>query len=396
MKRVTTLCLSVAAIACQRRESERTQPMATMAAPTGPAVEPVLVHAAAPDGTGLFSLGQVVTSRMTPLGVTVFANDAAHQHRADVNRFQHESFAVENEQSLSANASAWHVASAELAAATAERFATHRAFQIAYTVDLDASMMINAPPPGAVYYLTRIAFGHLYEEVVHGSETTFHAGLSAEFTRAASGSIEGWAQQHRLRFDARGLGMVPNDGRAIFARSSEEVQRAYQAVGPDVPIFVVYRSLPAVVPPAGQAIAWRQPVHLRVIFDRLDVYRNGSFIGSANWSVSTGCTVNNPTGTEAGTPAFAGPVVDDGYQGVAGPRGTRTFHPYALERSHDLAVVPGDELQCGLVGSQDGVPIQYSGFNLTVRQPPQPISDRFAGLDPHTEYWVNYRVMPLP
>ena len=136
------------------------------------------MHAAAPDGTGIFSLGQAYSSRMVPLGVVVFANDEAHQHRADVNRFQHESLSVEDQRSLAANASAWHVATAELGAETSERYAVHRAFQITHTVEVDASTMTADPPAGAVYYLARIAYGHLYEEVVHGSNSAFHAGLS--------------------------------------------------------------------------------------------------------------------------------------------------------------------------------------------------------------------------
>ena len=354
--------------------------------------EPVTVHAAAPDGTGTFSLGQAYSARMTPLGVTVFANDAAHLRRADVNRFQHESLSVDDQQSLAANAEAWHVASASLSADATERYATHRAFQITHTLEVDASELTADPPPGAVYYLARIAFGHLYEEVVHGRASTFHAGLSAEFTRAASGSIEAWARANRLQMEARGIGMAPTGGAAIFARTSEEVQRGYTTTGAPVPIFVDFRTLPTVAAPGARPIAWTQPLRMRVLIDNIDVYRNGSLLGSARWSMGAGCTVDSPAHAQA-EPVLSESVTDSGQSGVAGPRGTRTFHRYEIQWSRDLDVVPGNEVQCGLVGSQDGVPIQYSGFVLTVGDRVEPQQAHFRGLDGNTEYWVNYRVV---
>jgi hypothetical protein len=187
--------------------------------------------------------------------------------------------------------------------------------------------------------------------------------------------------------------MAPTGGAAIFARTAEEVQRGYTTNGPPVPIFVDFRSLPTVDAPAPRPIGWVQPLRARVLIDNIDVYRNGSMIGSARWTLGAGCTVNSPTPTQP-DPILSESVVDSGRSGAPGPRGTRTYHRYEVQWSRDLAVVPGDEIQCGVVGSQDGVPIQYSGFLLTVGDHVEAQQAHFPGLDSRTEYWVNYRVVP--
>jgi hypothetical protein len=164
----------------------------------------------------------------------------------------------EHERRVHANASAWASVfglSADLDIGSGWQYASYRAVQIHHVAMVDDAQMAHPPPGGAVYYLSAIYFGHIYEEVFRGSAQSFGSGVQAELPFASVG-LSTWARTHNVAMQSRGLGLRPRNGEALFARSPDEVRANYVADESDpVPILVDYRVLPGVPPPPESPLA---------------------------------------------------------------------------------------------------------------------------------------------
>jgi hypothetical protein len=219
------------------------------------------VFATSPSNMGEHLLGRPVDAQFQPFagteGASLFPDDESSVVEIPVDAFAHRRTVVETVDELAANASAWGIASADIGAAMSKRYASYRAYQVEYILAIDDSRAMRTGPAGATYYLSAIYFGHRYEMVFVGDETSFHAGVKADFL-VASGSVDAWARRYHLEAQFAGRGMTPVSGSALFAGSPEEIENEYQSDGDPVPIFVEYRTIPRAATPGTVYFPWAE------------------------------------------------------------------------------------------------------------------------------------------
>jgi hypothetical protein len=358
-------------------------------------VGPATILASAPLGIGVQHLGRPVDQHFVPIvgpeGDNLFPEGDELVTQLDV--MEHHSNVIENEWSLRANASVWGIVSVEFGTEHTRRYAAFRAHQIADVHEIDDATPMRAAPPHAAYYVSRVFLGHSYEAVVHGEARAFHAGVSASFL-VASGSIDAFAERHRLSTRAFGRGLRPSSGEAIFARTAEEIEAAYSASGPPVPILVEYRRIPSACLHPSSPIRWVEPTRVRLGFDRLHVYRDGS-AGASTWSLRAHCSVNGQEVFLDGDEIwdYKKDVKDNCTSaGIPGPNGSTSFCNYDLYWSTRLDLVAGDELACGVEGmSWDRQrAVDYAEFRYFVQDDNEPATGHFGNASQHTEYWMFY------
>src|SRR5262249_6114566 len=129
---------------------------------------------------------------------------------------------AETTKQLAANLKGWGLGSAALDVQNKTRYMSMRAYQIDYFEDVDLTMPGKVASPSAVYFVSRIYFGHSYEALLSGTESTFTAALAASLPQA-QGSIQATAQSDHLTATNVGRGLVPTNGMAIFAQSQSDV-----------------------------------------------------------------------------------------------------------------------------------------------------------------------------
>jgi hypothetical protein len=196
---------------------------------------------------------------------------------------------VETQEELRANASAWNIASANVDIARGERYGYYRAALLTGSCQLDDKTPMSIPPPGAVYYASRLLVGHSYWTVVHGAASSFNGGVSAEFLNW-NGSLDAFTQRHQLAAAGRGRGLHPNSGIALFA-SPEQVAQNYRTDRAPDGIIVVYRQIPGARTSAG-SIA-HPPTTIEIRFTSLRVVATGSAVKDySNWTLTAQCNVN--------------------------------------------------------------------------------------------------------
>ncbi len=303
-----------------------------------PSVAGRRINATAPAGIGASYLGRPHDAHFLQLqgeeGRTLFP-DAGQIRRAPVNEMRHEYVLVESEETLAANFGGWGItASADGASST--RHASYRAMQIAYVEEIDDTSEMEDPPAGSVYYPARIYYGHSYEVVVSGIERQFHTGVKAQLL-AWGGEVKAFAQSHKLTTKAVGRGLRPRNGGAIFAKTAEDIEKAYVADGPAVPIIIEYRQLPN-TRGLDRAIAWPQPLDVEFQVAKLRVGNDGTW-GDTPWELSLNCKAGDDL-------LEIDPFV---WRGVTGNGGS-----YDVNKPWHLALFPGDQLHCEVNGSYSG------------------------------------------
>lgn len=77
-------------------------------------------------------------------------------------------------------------------------------------------------PATAVYFVSKLYYGHSYEALFTGDSTNFTSAVAASL-QAATGSISAKAASQNLTTTNVGRGLVPNGGSAIFAASQGDV-----------------------------------------------------------------------------------------------------------------------------------------------------------------------------
>jgi hypothetical protein len=231
--------------------------------PKPPGVDPASafdqIQATAPLGMSLNDLGRPFDKNFQRLqgadGAILFQTSKQPAPTAQ-NLMKHELLIVEDGREFAANASAWGVVGS-LGTSSTQRYASYRAISIRDVYEIDDTTAMRQAPKGAVYYPARIYYGHLYEVVLSGSEDTFDVGVAAQLG-VFSGGIDRFAKQNNLKLQAIGRGLKPTTGKAIFARTQEEIEKNYGADGQDaVPILVEWRVIPKRTV-APQKIVWKQ------------------------------------------------------------------------------------------------------------------------------------------
>jgi hypothetical protein len=299
-----------------------------------------IVNATATPGIGDQQLGTPYDARFLPLqgeqAGSLFP-DSGPPRRRPLNQMQHEYVLVENEESLAANFSGWGFLNADASARSEWRHASYRAMQISDVVEVNDATEMRDLPPGSVYYLSRIYLGHGYEMVLSGKARDFHAGVRAKLL-SFGGGIEGFAKEHHLTTKAVGRGLQPRSGEAIFAKTPDEIEKAYIANGPPVPIVMEFRQIPNARGLAG-VIPWPEPIHVEVRLGDLIVDDDGTW-GATPWTLNIGCEADgNPL-------PIANPLVWNGDTNKGGR--------YPVNRTWPLDLLPGDRLDCGVGGGYSG------------------------------------------
>jgi hypothetical protein len=242
-----TLLVLAESIACSRTTLPSGESDETSTPTQEPSREPgESIIAPAPRGLSLNDLGRPLTRDFIrlqgPDGRSMFPS-AAQPQRTPQHAFEHHVETIDSQEEWAAHAVAWGLG-AGVGDAHANRFASYRAVQITEVHEIDDTTAMANAPRHAVYYPWRIYMGFGYEVVFQGSADRFHAGVKAELP-VFSGSIEDFTRRHELEWKARGRGLQPIHGRAIFARTTEALEASYApSANEPVPILVEWRRIP--------------------------------------------------------------------------------------------------------------------------------------------------------
>ncbi len=357
-----------------------------------PSPEVVTIMAPAPAGIAPHHLGRPLDENFSPIpgeeGRSLFVNDVVHTTK--VHTIEHRITTIETTRAFKANVRAW-VVSAGFGTSTTHRYASYNAHQVDEVREVDEATPMRQAPPGAVYYLWRLHYGHSFEMVVSGEDRSFTANVKATFM-VASGGISAFAASNNLKTTALGRGLEPIDGQAIFATTAEEITRSYKNSGEAVPIFAEYRSIPRTCLPPDEQIHWRTPMRMRIGFDKLNVYEDGS-LGSDTWSMEAKCTLNDKEVPLTDIEVLPRMQVSDSCTGgLAGPAGDDDYCPYDLAWAANLDVVDGDVVRCGTNGVEwdNGKTLPFSQFRYDVKTENAPLSNKFGTGANGLEYWVFY------
>lgn len=434
LPRIIVLGLVTSAIACSSAPAESggdaqpsssspppsdgsSTPPAPSSSPAGSST-PVLtgtpIMATAAVGVGEQLLGTTVDAQFNQVsGVPIFkprtSAGGTAPAQTTVNQITASWIQVSSTVDLAANLKGWGLASAELSGGSAHRYMSMRAYQVDFYEDVDLAAAAQSAPPGAVYFVSKIFFGHSYESLFSGESTTFSAAVAASLPKA-EGSISVRAAELGITSTNVGRGLEPKDGGAIFAASQADVQSHYAATGPSVPIYIEYRLIPGASAPPGSPINWTSAKRATVAIDEIDVFHNGATFDATNtsWDISAVCKVNGATVSTGSlwkhnsVSAGGSKVADDG-TGPQDPNtanATSTYGRYAsLPFATTLPIDDGNVIQCDLSGNRtDGsTPIPLPPVSIVVNVDTSADVDKrarnfdvSAGLDYQVHYTVKY------
>lgn len=352
---------------------------------TGPAAggKPRTVRASAPSpAIDVTHLGVAYDQAFNPIpGGPLFASQP---HYIQANEMRHELAFVETAEDFAANAKAWGLGSANIGMDGRSRFGSYRAYQVTHVAELDDSAPMRRPPPGSVYYPWRIFFGYSYEEVIVGDARSFNAGVKLNLGKY-SGAIGAFTSSNNLTSRMAGRGLRPASGKAIFARTPEEIRTTYSQDGPPVPIFVEYRQLPYTQALTGQ-VQWMEPLDVEIRFSDLVVGDDGT-AGSTPWVVLAFCLVNGGDFPIHSRDVLNGRVEDP--------------HTYPLTWVERLSLFPGDVVECGTQGTlHDHItsprPIGRGKMEPISVQPNLAVNGAFRGSNASSRYDVRWSVRVVP
>lgn len=132
----------------------------------------------------------------------------------------------------------------------------YRALQVNEIITLDESQAMQRPPDEAMFYLAEVRTGASYDMFVRAMRA--ERGASAELYGL---SLEELTSSGHYQVTHRGAGLSPTTGSAVFARTPEEVARAYASSGTPVAVELVFRTLPT------RSFARKQLPRPRVLID---------------------------------------------------------------------------------------------------------------------------------
>lgn len=171
-----------------------------------------------------------------------------------IRAFESEYYKADKTLEIQANLSTW-VVDAGVSSDATTRFMSQRARYVEYAVELNERSAMNRVPQGAAWYVGKIYYGSIYEEVLYEHDTTLTANVAAGFL-SWGGDMKTYARNNRLQDAIVARGLAPKTGAALFSHSSADVQQNFTITGASVPIMVEYRSVPNTTP-QDYAIPWR-------------------------------------------------------------------------------------------------------------------------------------------
>lgn len=390
--------------------SGESEPQAVVTAPDGgrdgkctrtDAGAPVTMTAMAPLGINDAWLGRPLDAHFEAFagtdGESLFPKGTAR--RQALAQMEHAITAVETKRSLDANIGAsygiWG-ASASGGESTGKRFATYRASQMVESREIDDATEMRTPPPNAVWYVSRIFYGRSYELVFSGDARTFNASVRARLY-FASGGVKTFTETNKIEVTAKGRGLEPATGEAIFAKNADEIQKLYRQSGEAVPIMVEYRTIPRTCVPDDEPIAWLEPKRVRLTYDAIDVYRKAA----DGWTVDAKCSVQDKEIVVEPQNVWTnkGGLADACKSDVPGPRGASTYCTFNMYWATNIELFDGDRLRCGIKGTMGGQAgtkeIPYAELSHVIGKDfAAPISGAFGDGDDATEYRVHYTLAP--
>jgi hypothetical protein len=320
-------------------------------------------------------------------GGSIFPNAPITGMQAD--DFKHEMVEVNDTTSFDANISAWGSAfgvQAGMGNTSDYRFASYRAYDVHFVSVVDDRFPHAMAPPGAYWYPARIYWGHSYEVVCSGNSHTFTTNVAAKF-KILEGGINSLDGQSGINCKLTGRGLQPKKSGAIFAGTDQQVRASYDEIGaPPAPVFVEYRLIPGITPPAPGAIPWLTPYTVEVQYKSVFInYQTNMF--RVHYGAQGFCKINGQQ--QAGTIAQA-------INGDEGTTGTQLSSNY----SATFTAAPGDRISCGLQGSFSGMaksgPIPTAGMPDFTLANPGTYTGSFPGTNADTQYTVNYTVIVRP
>lgn len=298
---------------------------------TTPDVMPVApITATAPRGIDDALLGTPVDVHFRPLpgpaGRTLFPR--ARVQRLAQTYVAHEALTVRSQLGLTANLAGWLTIDASIGFSDQNRYGYYLAFQVDAVSTVDDHADMSDAPPGAMFYVAKIYWGHSYEAVFEGDRRAFNAAVGAQLG-VFQGDVDGFASTSHLRAHFVGAGLRPNGGRALFARNERDIMNAYSTTGTGAPIFVEYRALPHRWL-QDYPIPFDQALRVTVRFQQLFVREGGTWF-STPWRLLGKCSTGPSTPSEP-TMLYQGDVED--------------AHHYSLNQTIELFAAPGELLDC--------------------------------------------------
>lgn len=189
--------------------------------------------------------------------------------------------------SLEANISAWMV-NVSGSYDASNRFESRRALQVTgfTTIDDAATPQVEAAAD-AVYYVSKVTWGHSYEAVFEGSARSFGAGVEAKLIKFG-GSVDALTKSANLHAHLIGLGLTPKTPDALVA-APERLLEAYEMSPEPVPVLVEYRLITGRPLPENARIEYK-PVSTEIRFTTMKVAAEASW-GATPWKLSAECRV---------------------------------------------------------------------------------------------------------
>jgi hypothetical protein len=169
---------------------------------------------------------------------------------------EHSFIAAESKRDISAHASAWGLAGGAQAREI-QRYASYRAVQIRDVYEINDATPFRDIPTAAVYYPWRVYTGHSYEMLFEGSEEVFTTDVRAQMAVWSLG-VKNFAAKYQLAHRSVGIGLKPRTPDAIFARTQEEIEKAYETMDEPVVILVEWREIPGRKGNVAE-IKWHEP-----------------------------------------------------------------------------------------------------------------------------------------
>ncbi|HTR50284.1 MAG TPA: hypothetical protein VMJ10_06220 [Kofleriaceae bacterium] len=216
--------------------------------------------------------------------------------------FQSEFLEADDTRELQANAEGWGIGAGSVDRAKQRRYVVYRASQQDNILEVDDTVdPAHEPPPEAKWYIASIFVGRSYEIVVEGDKTKFNVGVRAKI-KAFDLGMSKLTESGFLHITAKGRGLVPkndSDGDglpddALFAKSPQEIAKAYKASTDPVPMYVEYRSIPGRDVAMPAKLEWAsEPVPDNVVVERDPVQQ--CYCGNHH-NINVRCQVRNMGG----------------------------------------------------------------------------------------------------
>jgi len=203
-----------------------------------------ILLASPPQGFSAHHLGAPYDANFELLGGKAGRNlfPKASVHQAPQNRLDTEVEVARDREHLAAHASAWGLASADLAVSHDKTYVSRRLVEVKDVIELDETTGARSAPEGAVYYPSKVYVGWSYEVVCQVDRSLLDADAEAGFLLARA-KAEALFKKEDARCRGLGLGVEFDSRKAIFAKSIEEVGRKFRSSSP-VPVLVEWRRIP--------------------------------------------------------------------------------------------------------------------------------------------------------